>query len=118
MSTQQKEPYKDLTVGTRLRAEVEDAQRALDASAAGPNQQTQLSRGALTGYLWALGRADDAPITGARVEGPPDIPQLTAEVDAATVQLEDTTQRTVPRDYTRGVHDALAWVCGHSDQRP
>ncbi|MEV6651630.1 hypothetical protein [Streptomyces sp. NPDC051219] len=105
-------------MGTRRRAEVEAAHHALDAEAAGPDRQTQLSRGALTGYLWALGRGEDAPITGARGEGPPDIPQLTAEVDAATVQLEDTTQRMVPRDYIRGVHDALAWVCGHSDDRP
>ncbi|MCP3820145.1 hypothetical protein NLX86_19190 [Streptomyces sp. A3M-1-3] len=118
MSTQQKGRHKDRTVGTRLRAEVEEAHSALDAAAAGPDRQTQLSRGVLTGYLWALGRGEDAPITGARIEGPPDIPQLTAEVDAATVQLEDTTQRTVPRDFIRGVHDALAWVCGHSDDRP
>jgi hypothetical protein len=24
----------------------------------------------------------------------------------------------VPRDYMMGVHDALAWVCGYSDEQP
>ncbi|GGX48326.1 hypothetical protein [Streptomyces chryseus] len=43
---------------------------------------------------------------------------LIAEADAATVQIQDSTQRTVPRDYIHGVHDALAWVCGHTDDKP
>lgn len=105
-------------VGTRKLPEVEQAFRALEAVGAGPTQQTQLSRGALTGYLWALGRGNPAPITGAPTEGAPDLPQLTAEVDAAAVQLADAAQRTTPRDFTQGVHDALAWICGHSDMRP
>ncbi|MDJ0346249.1 hypothetical protein QMK19_19280 [Streptomyces sp. H10-C2] len=105
-------------MGTRRRADVEEAHRELEAVAAGPAQQTQLSRGALTGYLWALGRGDPAPVTGATCDGVPDIAMLTAEADAAVVQLADFTQRTVPRDYVQGVHDALAWVCGHNDQLP
>lgn len=43
---------------------------------------------------------------------------LTAEVDAATVQLEAGPLTTLPRDYTQGVHDALAWVCGHTEVSP
>jgi hypothetical protein len=118
MSTQQTEPYSEPNVGIRPRAEVEEAHRALEAVGAGTYQQTQLSRGALTGYLWALGRGDVAPVTGADGQGAPDLSLLTAETDAAAVQLEDATQRTVPRDYIQGVYAALAWVCGHSEQRP
>ncbi|MFI5758591.1 hypothetical protein [Streptomyces sp. NPDC051569] len=105
-------------VGIRPRSEVEETYRALEAVGAGTTQQTQFSRGALTGYLWALGRGDAAPITGAGADGSPDLSLLTAEVDASAAQLEDSTQRTVPRDYIQGVQAALAWVCGHDDARP
>ncbi|MGK5630361.1 hypothetical protein [Streptomyces sp. URMC 123] len=118
MSTQQTVRGEERRVGTRSRSEVERARHALEVRSAAPDRQTQVSRGALTGYLWALGRAEAAPVTGAAVAGTPDLRTLTAEVDAAAVQLEDQTQRTVPRDYTRGVHDALAWICGHRDDRP
>lgn len=107
-----------MRVGARPRAEVEQAYRALADVAAGTAQQTQLSRGSLTAYLWALGRGETAPITGAVSTGTPDLPLLTAETDAATVQLEDATQRTVPRDYIHGVHEALSWICGHTHTRP
>lgn len=106
------------TVGVREAAEVERAFAELESGAAAPNRQTQLSRGALAGYSWALGRGDGAPVTGARTEGVPDHGMLTAEVDAANVALEHQVERTVPRDYSQGVHDALAWVCGHTDSRP
>ncbi len=105
-------------VGVRSADEVEQAFAELEAGAAAPNRQTQLSRGSLAGYLWALGRADAAPVTGARDEDLPDLARLTAEVDATMVELENQTQRTLPRDYTQGVHDVLAWVCGHADTRP
>ncbi|MYV55251.1 hypothetical protein [Streptomyces sp. SID3212] len=118
MTTQQTEPHGGELVGTRPRTEVEEAFRELEAVAAAPTGQTQLSRGAMTGYLWALGRGDAAPVTGATDQGTPDLSVLTAEADAATVQLEDATQRTIPRDYIQGVHAALAWICGHSDRRP
>lgn len=118
MSTQETEPHSDPHVGVRPRTDVEEAHRALEGVAAGTHQQTQLTRGALTGYLWALGRGDVAPVTGAGCEGAPDLSLLTAEADAAAVRLEDAAQRTVPRDYIEGVYEALAWVCGHSDRRP
>ncbi len=108
----------EVRVGVRSFAEVEEAFRRLEAEAAEPDQQTQFSRGALTGYLWALGRGGPAPITAQPVDEAPVLEDLTAEADAATVQMEDSTQRTVPRDYIHGVRDALAWVCGHTDQRP
>ncbi|WP_058043208.1 hypothetical protein [Streptomyces roseifaciens] len=104
--------------GVRPVAEVQQAHRRLDRKAAGPVRQTQYTRGALTAYLWALGRGQVSPVTGGRSDGAPDLAALTAEADAAQAQLEDFTQRTVPRDYVHGVLDTLAWVCGHSDTRP
>ncbi|MGA5420231.1 hypothetical protein [Streptomyces lavendulocolor] len=108
----------DVRVGVRPLGDVERAFRRLEAEAAGPDQQTQLSRGALAGYLWALGRGGPAPVTAQPVDEAPSLEDLTVEVDAATAQMEDSTQRTVPRDYVHGVRDALAWVCGHTDQHP
>ncbi|MGW7195655.1 hypothetical protein [Streptomyces chryseus] len=105
-------------VGARGSAQVEQAFRWLEARAAGPHQQTQYARGALAGYLWALGRGEPSPITAQATDGAPGLVALTAEADAATVQLQDSTQRTVPRDYNQGVHDALAWVCGRTDDKP
>ncbi|OEJ21696.1 hypothetical protein AR457_36195 [Streptomyces agglomeratus] len=104
--------------GVRDATEVERAFECLEAEAAGPGQQTQYARGALAGYLWALGRGEPAPITGRATDGAPAMEELIAETDAATAQMEDSTRRTVPRDYLHGVHDALAWVCGHTDDKP
>ncbi|MFJ1705966.1 hypothetical protein [Kitasatospora sp. NPDC088346] len=75
-------------------------------------------RGALAAYRWALGRAHSAPLTGAAAGDVPSLEALTAEVDASLVQLEATTRPSVGREYIQGVHDALAWVCGHSDTPP
>ncbi|WP_336319829.1 hypothetical protein [Streptomyces lavendofoliae] len=108
----------EVMVGMRSHDDAEEAHRRLEAEAAGPDQQTQYTRGALTGYLWALGRGAPAPITGQATDGPPSLQALSAEVAAATVQMGDSTQRTVPRDYIHGVRDALAWVCGQSETRP
>ncbi|MEU4212439.1 hypothetical protein AB0F13_20995 [Streptomyces sp. NPDC026206] len=104
--------------GVRPVPEVVQAHQRLECEAAGPSRQTQYARGALTGYLWSLGQGQVAPVTGGDSAGAPDLATVTAEVDATLAQLEDSTQRTVPRDYIRGVHDALAWVCGHTDIRP
>ncbi|MFC4608626.1 hypothetical protein ACFO9E_12455 [Streptomyces maoxianensis] len=106
-------------VGTRAYADVELAQKQLGAREVERGRSPQFSSGASAAYDWALGRADRAPVTGAGdAESVPDLQVLTAEVDAAVVQMEDPTGRPGPRDYNRGVHDALAWVCGHSDEAP
>jgi hypothetical protein len=108
-------------VGTRAYADIELAQRGLSAGAAERDPSPQFSSGASAAYRWALGRTDRSPVTGAgagAAEDVPDLQALTAEVDAAVVQMEDPTSRPGPRDYSRGVHDALAWVCGHSDHAP
>ncbi len=104
--------------GARPEAEVRRAQAELEAAAARPQRQTALTRGALAGYAWATGQASAAPVTGAAGNGPPDLAELTAEVDASVVQLDQQAQRSAPRDYVRGVHDALSWVCAHTDEQP
>lgn len=104
-------------VGTRSRAEVEAAVEALE-SVAPRHDAVAHRRGALSGYRWALGHIDAAPVTGAPGAGSPGLEVLTAEVDAAHVQLEGITRDTTALAYTRGVHEALAWVCGHRDDRP
>ncbi|MBT2468371.1 hypothetical protein J7E97_10890 [Streptomyces sp. ISL-66] len=91
----------------------------MEAGKAEGERSPQFSAGASAAYRWALGRADRSPVTGAGdSEGFPGLPALTAEVDAAVVQMEDPTGQPGQRDYNRGVHDALAWVCGHSDAAP
>ncbi|MFI6843111.1 hypothetical protein OG535_09945 [Kitasatospora sp. NBC_00085] len=83
-----------------------------------PGHRERTAGGCLAGYRWALGRGVAAPVTGAHGDGVPDLTALTAEVDAAMVELDDRSRRTVARDFAQGVHDALAWVCGHADTPP
>ena len=106
-------------IGTRPRTDVEHAFDGLEAAAAAPQRQTQYSRGALAAYLWALGRGTSAPITGARPDFDiPDLAHITAEVDASVAQLDDRLHRMAPRDYLQGAHDALAWLCGLTEEIP
>lgn len=104
-------------IGTRSRTDVENAHAALQ-EAAPPLGGDAYRTGALSGYRWALGRADSAPVTGAPGGGTPALDVLTAEVDAALVQLEDLTREPAALAYTQGVQEALAWVCGQRDDRP
>jgi len=106
-------------VGARAYADVELALKRLAANAAERGPSRQFASGAAAAYQWALGRAERSPVTGAsRTPGVPDMQSLTAEADAAVVLVEDPTLPPGPRDHSRGVHDALAWVCGHSEQQP
>ncbi|WP_438289815.1 hypothetical protein [Streptomyces sp. HUAS TT7] len=101
-------------IGVRARTDVDLALKYLTARSEAP---AQYALGAAAAYHWAMGRAGRAPLTGTAVRLVPDLRLLTAEVDAAVVQLEDPTTEVGLRDFTRGVHDALAWVCGYSDSR-
>ncbi|MEU7106319.1 hypothetical protein ACFQ2B_02465 [Streptomyces stramineus] len=103
-------------VGVRAYAEVELAAESLTAPEAGRDRSPHFSAGASAAYRWAAGRAHSSPVTGASAPGKPDLHLLTAEVDAAVVQLDDRTGQDSNREYVRGAHDALAWVCGYSDQ--
>ncbi|MFG2138317.1 hypothetical protein [Streptomyces sp. NPDC048650] len=118
MGTQQPDAHGESAVGIRSRAEVVHAREALEGLPPGHSRQTRIAQGALAAYRWALGVEAASPITGARGGGSPALPLLTAEVDAAAVQLEGTARDTAARDYIQGVHTALAWICGHIDQRP
>ncbi|MGW7067163.1 hypothetical protein ACWGII_14085 [Streptomyces sp. NPDC054855] len=106
-------------VGTRAYTDVELAQKQLGVTAVDQGSSSQFSSGVAAAYQWALGCADRSPVTGAGCTGTvPDLQALTAEVDAAVVQTEDLTSSPGLRDHSRGVHDALAWVCGHISQAP
>ncbi len=105
------------TVGARPRTEVETTLRELEAEAAAPHRQTQISRGALAGYIWALGSAQTTPVTGSHCSVAPNDAELAAELAAAEDQLADPVRRDIPREYVQGVCDALAWVTGRSDEK-
>ncbi|MGW7434188.1 hypothetical protein ACWGIN_32235 [Streptomyces sp. NPDC054861] len=107
-------------VGTREYAAVVVARNRLGARTGAVDPPSpQFTSGAAAAYQWALGGTERSPVTGnGSAEGVPGLQDLTAEVDAAVVQMEDPTSAAGPRDYHRGVHDALAWVCGHSNQAP
>ncbi|MFD3531348.1 hypothetical protein [Streptomyces sp. NPDC058664] len=80
------------------------------------SETPQFRAGAAAAYQWAMSRTERSPITGAEACGSPDLPLLTAEVDAALVQLVGPA---IPEDshaYVRGAHDALAWICGQRDR--
>ncbi|MFJ2743843.1 hypothetical protein ACIO3O_29810 [Streptomyces sp. NPDC087440] len=104
-------------VGARPRTELEAALRELEAEAAAPHRQTQISRGALAGYIWALGGAQITPVTGDQSSAAPDDDRLNAELAAADEQLRDPIRRDIPREYVQGVWDALAWVTGRTDKK-
>ncbi|MFI9255175.1 hypothetical protein [Streptomyces sp. NPDC053069] len=102
------------SVGVRQRSEVSSALAALtDGQGA---QSPQFRAGEAVAYEWALGRADSSPVTGRGVPGPPDLALLTAELDAVTVQLEDTGNLPGNTDYLRGLHAGLTWVCGYGTE--
>ncbi|MFE1575358.1 hypothetical protein [Streptomyces fradiae] len=132
MTTRQVPPTRERTsrIGVRPVDEVETAYRKLTAEAAraraggsagrrhgrGPEPFEAVSEGAADAYRWALARADRGPITGAPTGDVPDLSRLTAEADAAAVLLDDPVCPPDRRAYVRGVHDALAWLCGQSDE--
>ncbi|WP_175410513.1 hypothetical protein [Streptomyces sp. TRM64462] len=111
-------------IGVRPAAEVEVVYQALDQAladgfSAGDGRTAALAEGAADAYRWALARDARGPITGARGNRPvPTLWTLTAEADAAAVLIDDPACPADARDYALGVHDALAWLCGHSDQQP
>lgn len=117
-------------IGVRAVDEVESAYRtraaeaaestavARASAAAGPEPFQTVSEGAADAYRWALARDQRGPVTGAPTRDVPDLSRLTAEADAAAVLLDDPVCPPDKRAYVRGVHDALAWLCGQSDEHP
>ncbi|WP_329466778.1 hypothetical protein [Streptomyces sp. NBC_01431] len=101
-------------IGMRSRGDVDVAVRYL---ASRREVTGQFAMGAAAAYRWALGRTARSPVTGTQARGLPDLRLLTAEVDAAAVQLDDPTLPPGARDFTLGAHEALAWLCGYSERR-
>lgn len=104
-------------MGVRAYADAEAAERELPALLSGREDPPEYRAGVAAGYSWALGRDAHAPVTGAGAGGVPDMELLTAEIDAAVVREDEAVADPVTRDYVRGVHSALAWICGFSDRR-
>ncbi len=105
-------------VGARSRQQVERSLRVLRDRVGSQQTRTPFYRGVTAGHLWALGSTDAAPITDAHGAGAPSMAHITAEIDAATVQLDDRTLDPAARDYVQGAHDALVWICGYSNDQP
>ncbi|MFC8916839.1 hypothetical protein ACGF5F_14895 [Streptomyces sp. NPDC047821] len=113
------ERNQNVLIGTKPRTQVEAAYQRLEHKAAAPGLGTPFSLGAVAAYQWVLGRAAAAPVTGATAGGGvPSSQLLTAELDAAVVQLGDPTEGPERAAHVRGVHDVLAWVCGLVDEQP
>ncbi|MFF8606781.1 hypothetical protein ACF06X_12650 [Streptomyces sp. NPDC015346] len=108
-STERGEPR----IGVRTYTDVD---LALNRVATRARETPQFRAGVAAAYQWALSRTERSPITGADAGGTPDLPILTAEVDAALVQLGDPAIPDGNQEYVRGAHDALAWLCGQSDR--
>ncbi|WP_240509128.1 hypothetical protein [Streptomyces agglomeratus] len=103
----------DPLVGVRTYADIDLALKGHRGTGGVP----QFAAGAEAAYAWAMGRSGRSPVTGTDdAEHIPELSLLTAEVDASVVRLDDPTLEAGTRDFVRGVHDALAWICGYSDQ--
>ncbi|MEU9048098.1 MULTISPECIES: hypothetical protein [unclassified Kitasatospora] len=81
--------------------------------------RTGFEHGLLEAYRWAVG-AQGAPVTANAAVGAygPCRAQLLAECQAAAVRLQSGTDRPGETERTLGVYMALAWLCGHLDDRP
>ncbi|MQY40819.1 hypothetical protein SRB17_88520 [Streptomyces sp. RB17] len=98
-------------VGVRLCVDVETLLDDLTSGHGAGSPQFQA--GEVAAFEWALGRSESSPVTGRGVPCAPDLAVLTAELDAATVQLENPSGSPGSSDYLRGIHAALNWVCGY-----
>ncbi|MER7668119.1 hypothetical protein ABTY61_06595 [Kitasatospora sp. NPDC096128] len=76
--------------------------------------------GLLGAYRWAVGAQVGAPVTGAAAVGAlgPCRAQLLAECQAAAVRLREDAARGSDAERSLGAYSALAWLCGHHDDRP
>lgn len=104
-------------MGVRAYEEAEAAARDLPTLFSDRTDPQPFRDGVSAGYRWALGRDVRAPVTGADADGVPDMELLTAEIDAAVVREDEAAAEPATRDFVRGVHTALAWLCGFSDRR-
>ncbi|MEU9048298.1 MULTISPECIES: hypothetical protein [unclassified Kitasatospora] len=82
--------------------------------------RTGVERGLLEAYRWAVGAQIGAPVTANAAVGAygPCRAQLLAECQAAAVRLQSGADHPGETERTPGVYMALAWLCGHHDDRP
>ncbi|MER7757886.1 hypothetical protein [Kitasatospora sp. NPDC097643] len=104
-------------VGVRRLDEVFDA---IEAAGRRPQPWTGFDHGVLGSYRWAAGAQVSAPITAAAAPGTtgPGRAQLLAECQAAAVRLRDALHERADASYALGAYRALAWLCGHHEDRP
>lgn len=107
-----------MAVGVRSVDEVFAALETVKAPRAGAEP------GLLEAYRWAVGTHVGthvgAPVTGNAAVGAygPCRAQLLAECRAAAVRLRSGAGQPGETDRALGVYMALAWLCGHHDDRP
>ncbi|MEU9047168.1 MULTISPECIES: hypothetical protein [unclassified Kitasatospora] len=109
-------------VGVRSAQEVFAALEGLDARC---RPFTEYEQGLLEAYRWAVGARMPVPVTTASMTGPsgPCRAQLLPECQAAAVALRTGAARTeearvADAERMLGSYTALAWLCGHHDDRP
>ncbi|WP_369182356.1 hypothetical protein [Streptomyces sp. Y1] len=107
-------------VGVRPLAEVFDA---IETANRRPQPWTGFEHGVLGAYRWAAGAQVAAPVTAAAALGAtgPCRAQLLAECQAAAVRLREALAAGadgVGALGALGAYQALAWLCGHHDDRP
>ncbi|MGW2254278.1 hypothetical protein ACWCXH_29410 [Kitasatospora sp. NPDC001660] len=104
-------------VGVRPLDEVFDA---IEAANQRPQPWTGFDHGLLGAYRWAAGAQVAAPVTAAAALGAagPCRAQLLAECQAAAVRLRDVLAASTDAAYALGAYQALAWLCGHHEDRP
>ncbi|MFF3073381.1 hypothetical protein ACFVSN_35935 [Kitasatospora sp. NPDC057904] len=104
-------------VGVRRLDEVFDAVEAANRS---PQPWTAFDHGVLGAYRWAVGTQVAAPVTASAALGAagPCRAQLLAECQAAAVSLREALAAGADSRGALGAYQALAWLCGHHDDRP
>ncbi|AUY53540.1 hypothetical protein [Streptomyces sp. CB01881] len=104
-------------VGVRPLDEVFDA---IESAHRRPQPWTGFDHGVLGAYRWAAGAQGEAPVTTAAALGAmgPCRAQLLAECQAAAVRLRDALNERTDPAYALGAYQALAWLCGHHEDRP
>ncbi|MFB7667106.1 hypothetical protein ACFC1R_24710 [Kitasatospora sp. NPDC056138] len=106
------------TVGARGLDEVFEA---ISEANGRPPPWSGFEHGVLGSYRWAVGCQLGGPVTAvAAVLGAagPCPAQLVAECEAAAVRLRESRGDDADAAYALGAYRALAWLCGHHDDRP
>ncbi|MFB7908319.1 hypothetical protein ACFC1T_17965 [Kitasatospora sp. NPDC056076] len=93
---------------------------AIESANCRPQPWTGFEHAVLGAYRWAAGAQVSAPVTAAAAVGAvgPCRAQLLAECQAAEVRLRHALDAGTDAVSALGAYQALAWLCGHHDDRP